>query len=117
MTERFEKFFKRNREEEERLREISRQIRQELVHVLEEISTRLSFEKAILFGSVREGRADPSSDVDLYITGLHPDQYYECMRLLEERLNRKVDLHTREEDPVFLERILEKGEVVYESKH
>jgi predicted nucleotidyltransferase len=55
-----------------------------------------------------------TSDVDILVDPLSAEQFFTFQCILEEKLNLPVDLHTMNEDRKFVEKILSRGEVIYE---
>jgi predicted nucleotidyltransferase len=55
-----------------------------------------------------------SSDVDILVASLGNDKYWEFLHELEETVNFSIDLYTDKDDPVFVKKIMERGEVFYE---
>jgi predicted nucleotidyltransferase len=76
---------------------------------------RFGVRKAVLFGSVATGRSRAGSDIDLLVLPLAAAQYWDFKRELEEILDFPVDLHSQDDDPGFVEKVLRRGEVVYEA--
>ncbi|MEW6487382.1 MAG: nucleotidyltransferase domain-containing protein [Thermodesulfobacteriota bacterium] len=74
---------------------------------------RYHVQKAVLFGSAAEGRSSERSDVDLFVTPLDSETYWELRRELEEALGAPVDLYTEGDDPTFTRKVLTRGIVVY----
>ena len=70
--------------------------------------------KVVLFGSAAENRSRPDSDIDLFVHPLQGDNYWDFIRELEETLELPVDVYTDTDDEVFVKKILERGEVIYE---
>jgi len=68
----------------------------------------------ILFGSVLENRMSSRSDVDILVDSLSAEEFFSFQCQLEERLNLTIDLHTMSEDRRFIEKMIKRGEVVYE---
>lgn len=69
--------------------------------------------KAIVFGSLADGRARTRSDIDLVVFGTDPADYWALRRDLEDAFGRPVDLHTESDDPRFVARAVAQGKVVY----
>ena len=55
-----------------------------------------------------------SSDIDILVHPLSAEHFFSFQCSLEEKLNLPVDLHTMNEDKKFVEKILKRGEVIYE---
>jgi predicted nucleotidyltransferase len=66
-----------------------------------------------LFGSVAVGSSRQASDIDLYVSGLAEDQYWNFRHDLEEAVELPIDLYTDGDDPGFIEKIIARGEKVY----
>ena len=75
---------------------------------------RFGAERALLFGSIIEGRAGPRSDIDLLVLGTDPVAYWDLRRELEAVLRRSLDLFTEADDPVLVARIQARGQTIYE---
>jgi predicted nucleotidyltransferase len=76
---------------------------------------RFGIRKVVLFGSVAGGRSAVGSDIDLLVLPLAGAQYWDFKRALEEAWTYPVDLYTQDDDPIFVNKILTRGQVVYES--
>lgn len=70
--------------------------------------------KAVLFGSAAENRCRPDSDIDLFVSPLPVEYYWDFMRELQDTIGLPVDTYTDTDDEVFVKKILERGEVLYE---
>ncbi len=70
--------------------------------------------KVVLFGSAAENRSRPDSDIDLFVRPLQGDNYWDFIRELEDTVELPVDVYTDTDDEVFVKKILERGEVIYE---
>ena len=70
--------------------------------------------KVVLFGSAAENRSRPDSDIDLFVHPLLGDNYWDFKRELEDTVGLPVDVYTDTDDEVFVKKILERGEVIYE---
>jgi predicted nucleotidyltransferase len=76
---------------------------------------RFGIRQAILFGSLQDGRSSARSDVDLLVMPLPPERYWAFRHALEQALERSVDIYTQDDDPRLLERVLKRGELIYEA--
>ena len=72
--------------------------------------------RIILFGSLAEGRFGRNSDIDLYIEGLNPNDYYKALHKLEDTLHKDVELYTDTDSRDFIEKIKARGIVLYENQ-
>ena len=71
--------------------------------------------KAILFGSIVDGRVSESSDIDIMVFPLKKDQYWDCRYELEQSIGFPVDLYTQDEGAAFINnKIIKRGKVIYE---
>lgn len=92
----------------------SKDVRKRLVEDGKDIFKKFNVKKVILFGSVLENRMSLKSDIDILVDPLPADLFYSFHCQLEEKLNLTIDLHTMGDDSKFIEKILQRGEVVYE---
>jgi predicted nucleotidyltransferase len=70
--------------------------------------------RVILFGSAAENRSRPDSDIDLFVQPLPAELYWDFRRELEDMVEIPVDVYTDSDDKVFVKKIQERGEVIYE---
>ena len=102
-----------DREKKERIVR-SKETRDRLVRDGKSIFKEFNIKKAILFGSVVEKRMGVSSDIDILVTPLTAEQFFSFQCRLEDKLNLTIDLHTLDEDSKFVEKMIKRGEVIYE---
>ncbi len=69
--------------------------------------------KAYLFGSVQEGRSTGTSDVDLLVIPLPAEHYWTCWKKLDEMTGFPIDLHTITDDTLFVQKVIQRGELIY----
>ncbi len=70
--------------------------------------------EVILFGSLANGIADESSDIDLAVTGISPRTYFKTVAVISSIVEWKVDLITMDYIPKdFEERIRKEGRILY----
>lgn len=93
---------------------MSDKMRQAVVMRGTPVFKKYNIKKAVLFGSVADGRSRETSDVDILVMPLPNQAYWDFMSDLEQSLECFVDVYTQEDDPEFVEKILARGEVVYE---
>lgn len=75
-----------------------------------------SIKQVILFGSFLSDHFSSSSDIDIYIENIPAEEYFDIRRRLEEFLMLDVDLYTQTDSKYFIERIKNRGEIIYERK-
>ncbi|MBW1708210.1 MAG: nucleotidyltransferase domain-containing protein [Deltaproteobacteria bacterium] len=75
---------------------------------------RFGIEKVLLFGSVLNARSREGSDIDLLVFPLAGDRYWIFRHELEQALECPVDVYTQDDDPVFVNKVHERGEIIYE---
>lgn len=72
--------------------------------------------KAFLFGSIQRNSCLPDADIDIYVEELKNEKYWEMLHDLEELANQPIDLYCQLDDPVFIAKVKNRGELVYESR-
>ncbi|MEX2540247.1 MAG: nucleotidyltransferase domain-containing protein [Trueperaceae bacterium] len=77
---------------------------------------RFGIEKAFLFGSVAKGASRTDSDIDLLVTPLEQESYWDFRRALQVALDYELDLYTQADDPVLVNKIKERDELLYDAK-
>lgn len=92
----------------------SREVKRQLIEDVTDIFKKYNIRKVVLFGSVVEDRMYATSDIDILVDPLSAEQFFTFQCALEEKLNLPVDLHTMNENKKFVEKILARGEVIYE---
>lgn len=70
--------------------------------------------KVILFGSVVAGNSSISSDIDMLVFALPKDQFWKCRHELEQAIEYPIDLYSQDDDPKLIEKIISRGEIIYE---
>jgi len=108
----FEKLKKRRAVERER-----RKIRSELLKslLLErgiDVFKKFDIRKVIIFGSVADGVCGDMSDVDILVMPLKNSQYWDFRHELEEAVDFPIDLYTDLDDPILVEKITSRGEIL-----
>lgn len=73
--------------------------------------------RVFVFGSVSRGLSGVSSDIDLYVEEVSGEDYWKLRHELEEEAGHSIDLYCQLDDPVFVQKIKERGKLVYESGH
>jgi len=74
----------------------------------------LGCKEIILFGSVADGTADESSDIDLAISGISPQTYFKTVAIISSIVGQKVDLVAMDYvNKDFKNRIRKEGRIIY----
>ncbi len=110
----FEKLNERWLKEVKRRKAISVQRKERLVQKGEKTFKKYGINKAILFGSVADDRCNEFSDIDILVMPLANEQYWAFQHELEEEIGFSVDLYTDRDDSSFVQKIIARGETVYE---
>jgi predicted nucleotidyltransferase len=97
-----------------RRKQTSHKLKSRLMSVGVPIMKQFGIGKAILFGSVQTDRCEDYSDIDLLISPLTAKKYWAFRHELEQAMNFPVDVYTQDDDPVFIRKMSERGEVIYE---
>jgi predicted nucleotidyltransferase len=64
-----------------------------------------------LFGSLSKGTFRDDSDIDLAVSGIPPDKFFEAMGRAEDVLNREIDLIDLDENTPFIRFLKSHGEL------
>jgi predicted nucleotidyltransferase len=78
-----------------------------------ELFQKYAIETAILFGSVLNGKCSSNSDIDLLLIPLTESDFWKIRYELEETLGCRIDLYSQSDDPQFIEKIKQRGKVIY----
>ena len=81
------------------------------------VSQFASITRVIIFGSFLSDNFNFNSDIDIYIENIPVEEYYNIRRKLEECIKLDVDLYTQTDNNNFIEKIKNRGEVLYERKN
>ena len=77
------------------------------------IFKKYNIKKVYLFGSLAAGRCEENSDVDLFVSPLSSENYWQFRFELEELIQLPIDLYTNDDDRVFVKKIIERGVKIY----
>lgn len=110
----FEKLKQRWREERSGKVEEARRRRALLLTRAKPVFEQYKLSKVVLFGSVAEGRCRKHSDTDLYVHPLAGLKYWDFVHDLEEAVQHPVDVYTEGDDRIFIDKIQDRGQVIYE---
>lgn len=89
-------------------------VKQRLIKQGQKLFEKYKISKVVLFGSVEAGSCGPDSDIDLYVEPLAKTKYWDFLHEIQELLEVKMDLYTESDNQDFVEKIIARGEVIYE---
>ena len=110
----FEKFKKRRAAERERRNSRSDRAKLFLVERGLSVFSKFGVSKVIVSGSVADGVCSEMSDIDILVMPLKNNQYWDFRYELEEAVDLPIDLYTDLDDPIMVEKIISRGETLYE---
>ena len=110
----FDKFINRRLEEKRRRQQLSNRVKSDFRRKCVDILKRYHIQQAVIFGSVVDRRASEQSDIDLLVQSLPSGEYWNLHFDLEQAMEIPIDLYTQDDNPGFVRKILERGEVIYE---
>jgi predicted nucleotidyltransferase len=96
-------------EEKRKAKEVLKTIKQVLIE-------KFNVDKIILFGSLLTDKFDSESDIDLAVGGIKKSDYFRAFAVVNDLGGKyMIDLKPLEDlEPYFLEKVLKKGECIYE---
>jgi predicted nucleotidyltransferase len=100
------------REASERLArsdEFKRQLLEKGIPIFKKYNIR----QVYLFGSVASGGCLKHSDIDLYVSSLPNNLFWQFRHELEEAVQLPIDLYTDSDDQSFVQKIVKCGEKLY----
>jgi len=110
----FEKL-KERRTAERKIRKIrSDRVKSLLLERGRDVFKKFGIRKVIVFGSVADGVCGEKSDIDILVMPLSNKRYWNFRHELEEAVDLPIDLHTDSDDPILVEKIISRGEKIYE---
>ena len=109
----YEKLLRRWSREKEDQKDRSAEFKKRLLENGRPVFKRFNLRAVYLFGSVASGKSRESSDVDLYVSPLPADRYWQFRHELEAVVDLPIDLYTDSDDRKFIKKIIERGEKVY----
>ena len=92
----------------------SKQLKRRVIEKGTPLFKRYGIRKVVLFGSVAEGHVHSRSDIDILVMPLNADYYWDFQHDFQEALDVQVDIYTDHDDPVFIEKIIARGETLYD---
>lgn len=110
----FEKLKKRRADERERRKIRSERVKYWLLERGTAVFKKFDIRKVIVFGSVADGVCCDMSDLDILVIPLKNSQYWDFRYELEEAVGLPIDLYTDSDDPILVEKIISRGETLYE---
>jgi predicted nucleotidyltransferase len=111
----FSKLAERWRRERDERVAYSADLRRRLIDRGLPVLRRYGVREVWLFGSAAGGTAHARSDLDLLAVPVTAEAYWPLRRELEEAVACTLDLYTQDDDPVFVRKVVERGELIYGS--
>jgi predicted nucleotidyltransferase len=106
---------RREKEYQQLNKEYHQQVRKKLHKSINEIISKFpTVKKIIVFGSYLTDRFNKKSDLDLYIEEITGEEFYIIKNLLEDSLELDVDIYTQTDSQRFIDKVKERGEILYE---
>jgi predicted nucleotidyltransferase len=110
----FEKLKKRRAVEREKRKIRSERFKSLLLERGLAVLKKFGIRRVIVFGSVADGLCDDMSDLDILVMPLRNSRYWDFRYELEEAVDLPIDLYTDLDDPIIVEKIISRGETLYE---
>ena len=108
----------RNKQQKEQAyhQKLAQQAKDSLEPIINYLTQNFKIKKIILFGSLVKGNFSETSDIDLAVEGIPPQDYFAVLAKINGMSDRLIDLKPIESlDPHFLKRVLETGDCLYAS--
>ena len=109
----FEKLKKRWAREANEQSERAKLFKKQLLEKGIPLFKKYNIKEVYLFGSLAVGRCEVHSDVDLFVSPLPHNNYWQFRFELEESLQLPIDLYTNDDDRKIIKKILERGVKIY----
>jgi len=106
--------FLQRRRELVQLKSKEAQKKRAIINGFRRLFKKYEVKRAYLFGSILRQSCLPNSDIDLYIEDLPAERYWDLWRDLEDKADQPIDLYCQLDDPIFVEKIKKRGELIYE---
>jgi predicted nucleotidyltransferase len=110
----FEKLWKRRAVDRENRRIRSERFKRLLLDRGIAVFKKFGIRRVIVFGSVADGVCSEMSDLDILVMPLKNSQYWDFRHELEEAVDLPIDLYTDLDEPILVEKIVSRGETLYE---
>ena len=109
-----EKFKKRRAIKREMQKSRSERLKTTLLKRGDVVFKKFCIRKVIVFGSVADGVCGEMSDIDILAMPLKNSEYWDFRYELEEAVDLPIDLYTDLDDPILVQKIMSRGEIIYE---
>jgi len=109
-------YWKKRREEIKKLNlRLQSEARKELSKIISLLVEKYDAQRIILFGSLKTGDFNESSDIDLAVEGIKAENFFQALAAVNRISRFPIDVKPLEElEPYFRSRIDLEGEVIYE---
>ena len=110
----FEEFINRRAVERQKRKNRSERIKSLVLERGRTVFKKYGICKVVVFGSVANGLYGEKSDIDILVMPLKNSQFWDFRFELEEAVDLPIDLYTDLDDPIFVEKIISRGEIIYD---
>ena len=86
-------------------------LNEKMASAISDVLSKMGCTESYIFGSHVTGGADESSDIDIGIKGLPPQNFFATHSMLEDATGKTVDLVDFDEKPKFYELLKDLGEL------
>jgi predicted nucleotidyltransferase len=110
----FEKFINRRAVERQKREKRSERVKSLVLERGLAVFEKYGIHKVVVFGSVASGVYRETSDIDILVMPLKNSQFWNFRFELEEAIDLPIDLYTDLDDPIFVKKIISRGETIYD---
>lgn len=108
------KLIEREKKQKLQQKALSRGIIEDLITKAVRVYKKYNIKKAFIFGSVLNEECYDKSDIDLLVCGLSPKEFWSCQCELEDIMERRVDLYDETDEAEFVQKVMQRGRLIYE---
>ena len=114
--DRYLAYWKKKRAETENFnRRLESEAKNELCQIVSLLTEKYGVRRILLFGSLKTGGFNKSSDIDLAVEGIRAEDFFAALAAVNQVSRFAVDLKPLEDlEPYFRSRVFWEGEIIYE---
>ena len=110
----FEKLINRRAVERQKRKNRSKQIKSLVLERGLDVFKKYGIHKIVVFGSVANGVYGEMSDIVILVMPLKNSQFWNFRFEIAEAIVLPIDLYTDLDDPIFVEKIISRGDTIYD---